>query len=53
MEREEGHHVVTIIVANWGIGTWIAAPERLVGSEPALIDTGEKKEQRDKWQGNN
>lgn len=44
VERQEGHHVVTVIVANGGVGTWVVGPERLVGSEPALEDAGEEKE---------
>lgn len=40
IERQERHHVVTIIVANGGIGTWVAGPGRLVGSEPAFKDAG-------------
>lgn len=41
VERHEGHHVVTIVVANRGIGTWVAAPGRLVSPEPALIDAAD------------
>lgn len=48
VERQEGHHVVTIIVANGGIGTWVVGPERLVGPEPALEDAGEEKEGTDR-----
>lgn len=48
IERQEGHHVETIIVANGGIGTWVAGPGRLVGSEPALEDAAEGMESEDK-----
>lgn len=41
IERHEWHHVVTIIVANRGIGTGVAGPGRLVGPKPALKDTGD------------
>lgn len=38
VERHEWHHVVSVVVANGGVGTWVAAPGRLVSPEPALID---------------
>ena len=43
VERQEGHHVVTVIVADGGIGSWVVGAERLVGPEPALEDAGEEK----------
>lgn len=39
IERKKGHHVVAVIVAYGGIGTWVDGPRRLMSSEPALKDT--------------
>lgn len=38
VERQERHHVVPIIVAYGGIGSWVAGPGWLVCSEPTLKD---------------
>lgn len=39
VEGEERHHVVAIVVANGSVGSWVAGSWRLVGPEPALVDT--------------
>lgn len=38
VERQEGHHVVAVVVADGGVGTRVTGAQRLVGPEPALID---------------
>lgn len=47
VERHEWHHVVSVVVADGGIGTWVAALGRLVSPEPALIDAAYVTEKRD------
>lgn len=39
VEGEEWHHVVAVVVANGSVGLWVAGARRLVGPEPALVDT--------------
>lgn len=43
VEGKERHHVVAIIVANRSIGLWVARSGRLVGPEPAFVDTAKNK----------
>jgi len=48
-EGQEGHHVVPVVVANGSVGSWVSGPGGLVGSEPALKDTGGEKEGTERW----
>lgn len=43
VQRQEGNHVIAIVVANRGVVAWVAGSRRLVGPEPALIDANEEK----------
>lgn len=45
VERQEGHHVVAIVVADGGVGARVAAPGGLVSPEPALVDAGGRREE--------
>lgn len=46
VEGKERHHVVAVVVANGSIGLWVASSGRLVGPEPAFVDTAKKKKRK-------
>lgn len=48
VEGKERHHVVAVVVANGSIGLWVASSGRLVGPEPAFVDTAKKKKRKQK-----
>lgn len=41
IEGQKWHHVVTVVVADGGIGSRVGAPDRLMGPEPSLKNTVE------------
>ena len=46
VERQEGHHVVAVVVSDGGVGSGVVGARGCVGPQPALKDTAGKTRRR-------